>query len=65
MNHIVYLNWPISVKAKVLLPLGWFFYGGRYMIRVLIGKRKGINITKMVSSAMERREIYKDLHLYE
>jgi hypothetical protein len=65
MNQIVYTKWPISKKLKILLPFGWCFYGGRYIVRMLLGKRKKINVNKVISSAKKRREIYKEFHLYE
>lgn len=65
INQLVYTKWPISVKFKLLVPFGWIFYGSRYIFRVIIGKRDKPNISKAVSDTRERRELYKEFHLYE
>lgn len=65
LNHIIYTNWPITQRIKVLLPIGWLFWGVRYQIRVIIGKRKQLNLNRMVSGAEQRGAIYKEFHLYE
>lgn len=64
-NSIVYKNWKISKKIKVLLPFGWLYFGGRYIIRSLAGKRPAINIADTINSADKRIELYKNFHLYE
>lgn len=65
LNHIIYTNWPITQKVKVLLPCGWLFWGVRYQLRVLTGKRKQLKLNRMVSDADQRGAIYKEFHLYE
>lgn len=65
LNHIIYTNWPITKRVKLLLPIGWLFWGVRYQIRVIIGKRKQLNLNRMVSGAEQRGAIYKEFHLYE
>jgi len=64
-NEIVYNNMPASKKHKILLPVGIVFYGTRYLVRSLTGKRPKIHITDTVKNADSRIEIYKKLHLYE
>jgi len=63
-NNIVYNNWKISKKLKFLLPFGWIFYGGRYIIRSLLGKRPKIRPQKVAKEASERIEIYSRLNLF-
>ncbi len=63
-NNIVYNNWKISKKLKFLLPFGWIFYGGRYIIRSLLGKRPQIRPQKVAKEASERIEIYSRLNLF-
>lgn len=65
LNHIIYTNWPITQKVKVLLPCGWLFWGIRYQLRVLTGKRKQLKLNRMVFDADQRGAIYKEFHLYE
>lgn len=63
-NSIVYNNWKISRKLKFLLPFGWIFFGGRYIIRSLLGKRPKIRPQKVAKEASERINIYSDLNLF-
>lgn len=65
INQIIYEKWPASEKFKPLVPFGWILYGSRYVFRVMIGRRDKPNISKTVSGARERRELYKAFHLYE
>lgn len=65
INQTIHIKWPVSIKFKLLLPLGWIFYGSRYILRIILGKREKPNISKTVSGARERRELYKSFHLYE
>ena len=64
-NSIVYNNWKISRKLKFLLPFGWLFFGGRYIIRSLFGKRPKIRPNKVAKEASERMDIYSQLKLFE
>ena len=63
-NSIVYNNWKISRKLKFLLPFGWIFFGGRYIIRSLLGKRPKIRPKKVAKEASERTDIYSELNLF-
>lgn len=63
-NNIVYKHWEIARKLKFLLPLGWIFFGGRYIIRSLMGKRPKINPQKVAKEASERIDIYSSLNLF-
>jgi hypothetical protein len=65
MNQMVEGNWPICKKVKILYPVGWLFLGLRRVIRVLLGKRQRIHLTRMVSDVKERTEMYQSFHLYE
>ena len=64
-NSIVYNNWKITRKLKFLLPFGWIFFGGRYIIRSLLGKRPKIRPQKVAKEASERIDIYSRLNLFE
>lgn len=65
VNQIVYTQWPVFKKAKILLPFGWLYFGGRYLVRTLTGKRKRKKFFKAYSASKERKELYKKLHLFE
>ena len=64
-NEIVYDKWKAARKIKILLPFGWTIYGGRYVLRSLIGKRPKINFKDTVKGVNERKDIYKQFRLYE
>ena len=64
-NSIVYKNWKAARKIKILLPFGWIFFGGRYIIRSLLGKRPKIRPQKVAKEASERIEIYSLLNLFD
>lgn len=64
-NQIVYQKWPATKKNKLLLPIGWGFFGGRRAIRELTGKREKTDVKSLVDGAEQRRELYSQLHLYE
>jgi len=64
VNDIVCTHWSIAKKYKVLLPIGAVVFGGRYAVRMLIGKRRSIQPKQMIINAKARREIYKELQLY-
>ena len=65
VNEIVYSNWRIVRKFKILLPIGWLFFGGRYIIRSLMGKRPEIRMKQVVREARERQNFYDELKLFE
>lgn len=64
-NRIVYEKWSIAKKLKFLLPIGWLFFGVRYFIRSLLGKRPKINVMTVTSEAGERQKMYEALMLYK
>lgn len=63
-NSIVYKNWKAAKKHKILLPFGWIFFGGRYIIRSVFGKRPKIRPQKVAKEASERMDIYAELRLF-
>lgn len=65
MNEIVYMKWPISKKMFFILPIGWCFYGGRYLLRSFLGKRPKIDVNAVMKGAEERRDIYRQLKIFE
>lgn len=63
-NSIVYKNWKAAKKFRFLIPFGWIFFGGRYIIRSLLGKRPKIRPHKVAEEAAERIDIYSRLNLF-
>lgn len=64
-NEIVRKHWKFADKVPALYPAGWAFFGSRYALRALIGKRDKIHVNDLVKGAEKRKEIYKKLKLYE
>lgn len=64
-NKIVYKNWPVAKKIKLLLPLGWLFFGLRYAFRSFKGERPEINLKNISRGAQHRKSIYSQLRLFE
>ena len=65
IDEMIYQKWPSARKNKLLLPIGWGFFGGRRLFRELTGKRKKTDIKQLVEVAGQRRSLYAQLHLYE
>lgn len=65
VNEIVYFYWGFTKKCKILLPLGWLFFGGRYIIRTLTGKRPKINIKKLKEETNTRSSLYDEIKLFK
>lgn len=65
LTRIVEMHWPASEKYRFLLPFGWLFFGVRYAVRMMVGKRRKINLIEISKAADERRRRYKDYGLLE
>lgn len=65
VNEIVYSHWKFVRKFKLFLPFGWLFFGGRYIIRSLMGKRPEIRMKQVVHEARERQKFYDELKIFE
>ena len=64
-NEIVRRHWKFADKVTIVYPAGWAFFGGRYAIRTLAGKRERVKVSALVKGAEKRKEIYKGLELFE
>jgi hypothetical protein len=65
LNKVVFSHWKIARKCKILLPFGWAFFGGRYILRSFLGKRPKIRPKNIINEAEKRKEFYKRLKLFE
>ena len=65
VNQIIYTHWKTAKKVKLLLPIGWVYFGSRRLIREVTGKRKPMKLKKLYSNSKNRKELYKQLHLFE
>ena len=64
-NEIVRKHWKFADKVPVVYPAGWAFFGGRYAIRSIVGKRDRVKVSALVRGAEKRKEIYKSLQLFD
>ncbi len=64
-NEIVRRHWKVAEKIPLIYPFGWIFFGGRYALRVILGKREKKNIDEIIVGAEKRKKIYKKLNLYQ
>ena len=64
-NEIVRKHWEFAEKIPLVYPVGWVFFGGRYAIRAVAGKREKVKVSTLVEDAEKRKEIYKGLKLFE
>ena len=63
-NEIVRKHWKFADKVPIVYPFGWLFFGGRYTIKTVIGKRKKVKVNALVKRAEKRKEIYLRLGLF-
>ncbi len=63
-NRIVYKNWSFCRKVKILLPVGWLFFGLRYAIRSLKGERPHIDLKEIKEEAVKRKDLYSRLKIF-
>ena len=63
-NEIVRKHWKVAGKVPVLYPAGWAFFGGRYLIRAIRGKREKVNVSELVKGAGKRKDIYLQMDLF-
>ncbi len=65
VNQSVKNNWKSAEKNKFLLPVGWVYFGGRYVFRSLKSERPKIKVNSFISEANERKKIFDQLKLFE
>jgi hypothetical protein len=65
MNIKAKMALPICGQHRIFLPIGWIYVFFRHLSRIAHGTRPKIHIDKMIEGAQQRREIYKQFHLYE
>ncbi len=65
MNSAALTQFAFLNKYKFLKPIGFIFIGSRFSFRIITGKRKMPNITYSLENAERRKQIYKQLNLFE
>ena len=64
INQIVDYNWKSAKKCPLLYPVGWVYFTTRYLIRVLLGKRK-MNLRDTYRKSGQRKQNYSRLRVFE
>jgi hypothetical protein len=64
LNNIVDSHWRAAKKCPVLYPIGWAYFSLRYLIRVLLGKRK-MNLVDTYQKSGQRRKKYEKLRVFQ
>lgn len=64
-NEIVRKHWSVAGKMPVIYPIGWMFFGIRYLFRAAAGKRDKVKVKALIEGAEKRIELYKGLKLFE
>lgn len=64
VNQSIKNNWKSAEHNKALLPIGWIYFGGRYVFRSLKGERPKIN-KSFINEAKARTEIFDKLKIFE
>lgn len=65
LAHKTKMELPACKAHPVLLPGGMVYIAVRHLLRIRAGKRAGLDLSRMVSGAKERRSLYRQLHLFE
>lgn len=63
-NRIVTAYWPVAKKHKFLLPIGWMYFGLRYLIKIAIGKRRRFDLLETIQGAKNGRKLYDRFRLF-
>lgn len=65
INKIVIHKWPVADKIKILILFGWLFFGGRYCLRMIFGKRRKLISKENINNAARRQNLYSKFKLFE
>lgn len=65
MNSAALTQFAFLNKYKFLKPVGFIFIGTRFTFKIITGKRKMPDISYSLENAERRKQIYKQLHLFE
>lgn len=56
---------PFFTKYEFMRPFGWIYIGIRYVINLILGKRKLMNVGELAKGADDRKDIYEQFKLFE
>ncbi len=64
LNYIVKSHWRAAKKFPLIYPVGWVYFSTRYLILIVLGKRR-INIIQTYKRSRSRKEKYSKIKAYE
>lgn len=64
LNRMVDGNWKSAKKFVLLYPVGWVYFSLRYILRVIMGKRK-MNLVGTYQKSGQRRNLYSKIRCFE
>lgn len=65
LNEMVCTHWPAAGRIPLLLPAGWLFFCGRYLLRMAAGKRPPVRTGSLIQNAVQRKNLYTQFRLFE
>lgn len=65
VNEVIRSQWAPARRHGILLPAGWVYFGCRRLFREWTGKRTKTEIGRTLKDASRRRDLYRELKLYE
>ena len=65
LNSLAMRNFPVTKHYRILLPIFWVYIPVRYWIRTVIGERKRISLSNLISTTTDRRSLYNRLKLFD
>lgn len=64
VNRLIDGRWKAAKKIPLLYPVGWVFFGTKFLFKRLTGKRKMSFVDTYIKSE-QRKELYRKLRLLE
>ncbi len=64
MNKGIYRKWKKAESYKILIPVGWVYFGCKHLLRDFLGNKK-TDMVRSMKGIAERRALYQQFHLYE
>lgn len=65
INALAKRKFQVTQKFPLLLPLFWIYIPVRYWARSLAGKRRRKSLFQTIRMTQQRKQLYKELHLFQ
>lgn len=65
INNRLNIRWPLTRNNRFFLAVGWIIYAFHCARLAITGKKEVPKVDKMVHGAKQRRDLYRDLKLFE